>query len=262
MRLKDKVAIVTGSASGIGKAIALAFAREGAIVMGADVNAEGGEETAHEIEDGGGAAAFIETDVSETEPTVNLIEKTVGHFGAIDIMVNNAGIEVFSRLADTDEAMWDRLMAVNLRGVFLGTKYAVPKMLENGGGVIVNTASVAGIRGIGGLAAYNAAKGGVVLLTKNTAMDYGSKNIRANCICPGFISTPMVEAVMSMPGAESVKGKIVDLCPEGRLGRPEEVASCVIFLASDESSYVNGHALVVDGGMSAGWQLDVEEIMG
>jgi NAD(P)-dependent dehydrogenase (short-subunit alcohol dehydrogenase family) len=177
-------------------------------------------------------------------------------------MVNNAGIEVFSRLADTDEAMWDRLMAVNLRGVFLGTKYAVPKMLENGGGVIVNTASVAGIRGIGGLAAYNAAKGGVVLLTKNTAMDYGSKNIRANCICPGFISTPMVEAVMSMPGAESVKGKIVDLCPEGRLGRPEEVASCVIFLASDESSYVNGHALVVDGGMSAGWQLDVEEIMG
>ncbi len=262
MRLKDKVAIVTGSASGIGKAISLAFAREGATVMGADVNAEGGRQTVGEIEQGGGKASFIETDVSESEQIVNLIERTVEQFGTLDIMVNNAGVEVFSRLANTEEEMWDRLMAINLRGVFLGTKYAVPKMLEKGGGVFINMASVAGIMGAGGLAAYNAAKGGVVLLTKNTAMDYGSQNIRANCLCPGFISTPMVDAVLSLPGAGEMKDKIIGLCPAGRLGKPEEIANCAVFLASDESSYMNGHALVVDGGMSAGWQLDVESILG
>jgi len=260
MRLKNKVAIVTGSASGIGKAIALAFGREGAVVVGADVNVAGGEETAQEIESAGGKAAFIETDVAESEQVLKLVETAVEDHGKLDIMINNAGIEVFSRLADTEEEMWDRLMSINLRGVFLGTKHAVPKMLENGG-VIINMASVAGIMGVGGLAAYNASKGGVVLLTKNTAMDYGSRGIRANCICPGFISTPMVDAVLSMPGADEIKGKIIELCPAGRLGRPEEVAHCAVFLASDESSYMNGHALVVDGGMSAGWQLDVEKVL-
>lgn len=261
MRLKDKVAIVTGSASGIGKSIALEFAREGASVMGADVNTDGGEQTAQEIEKAGGAAAFIETDVAESEQVKALVEKTVERFGKLDIMVNNAGIEVFRRLADTEEEIWDRLIAVNLRGVFLGTKHAVPTMLENGGGVILNMASVAGIMGTGGLAAYNAAKGGVVLLTKSTAMDYGSRGIRANCLCPGFISTPMVDAILSMPGADDLKGTVIGLCPAGRLGKPEEVAACAVFLASDEASFVNGHALVIDGGMSAGWQLDVEKIM-
>ncbi len=262
MRLKDKVAIVTGSASGIGKAIALAFAREGAIVVGADINVEGGKGTAREIEQSGGVAAFIETDVTEADRIRDLVEETVKRFGKLDIMVNNAGVEVFQRLADTEDEMWDGVMAVNLRGVFLGTKHAVPKMLANGGGVIINMASVAGIRGVGGLAAYNASKGGVVILTKNTAMDYGSRGIRANCICPGFIATPMVEAVLSLPGADNMKNTVIDLCPEGRLGRPDEVAGCAVFLASDESSFVNGHALVVDGGMSAGWQLDVEGILG
>jgi NAD(P)-dependent dehydrogenase (short-subunit alcohol dehydrogenase family) len=154
------------------------------------------------------------------------------------------------------------VLAVNLRGVFLGTKYAILRMLENGGGVIINIASVAGIMGVGGLAAYNASKGGVVLLTRNTAMDYGRKNIRANCICPGFIRTPMVEAVMSLPGATETKGYLDSLTPAGRFGRPEEVAGCAVFLASEDSSFVNGHALVVDGGMSAGWQIDVEKMMG
>jgi len=262
MRLKDKVAIVTGSASGIGKAIALAFGREGAVVVGADVNVAGGEEIAEEIKNAGGKAAFIDADVAESEQVLRLVEKTVKDHGKLDIMVNNAGIEVFSRLADTEEEMWDRLMSINLRGVFVGTKHAVPKMLENGGGVIINMASVAGIMGAGGLAAYNASKGGVVLLTRNTAMDYGSRNIRANCICPGFISTPMVDAVLSMPGANEMREKIIGLCPAGRLGKPEEVAHCAVFLASDESSYMNGHALVVDGGMTAGWQLDVEKVLG
>jgi len=261
MRLKDKVAIVTGSASGIGRSIALAFAREGAVVMGADVNTDGGEQTAKDIEKAGGKSGFIETDVAESEQVKALVEKTVERFGKLDIMVNNAGIEVFRRLADTEEEIWDRLIAVNLRGVFLGTKHAVPTMLENGGGVILNMASVAGIMGTGGLAAYNAAKGGVVLLTKSTAMDYGSRGIRANCLCPGFISTPMVDAILSMPGADDLKGTVIGLCPAGRLGKPEEVAACAVFLASDEASFVNGHALVIDGGMSAGWQLDVEKIM-
>jgi NAD(P)-dependent dehydrogenase (short-subunit alcohol dehydrogenase family) len=262
MRLKDKVAVVTGSASGIGKAISLAFGREGAIVVGADVNVAGGEETNQEIMNAGGRAVFVETDVAESEQVLSLVEKAVKDCGKLDIMVNNAGIEVFSRLADTEEEMWDKLMSINLRGVFLGTKHAVPKMLENEGGVIINMASVAGIMGAGGLAAYNASKGGVVLLTKNTAMDYGSRNIRANCICPGFVSTPMVDAVLSLPGAGEMKDRIIGLCPAGRLGKPEEVANCAVFLASDESSYMNGHALVVDGGMSAGWQLDVEQILG
>jgi len=261
MRLKGKTAVVTGAASGIGKAIALAYAREGARVVTADINVDGGEEIVRQIEGLGGGAIFVETDVSESEHVRRLVETTVERFGGLDIMVNNAGIEVFERLADTDELVWDRVISINLRGVFLGTKYAVPEMLQ-GGGVIINMASVAGIVGVGGLAAYNAAKGGVVLLTKNTAMDYGSRNIRANCICPGFIATPMVEAIMSMPGAEAVNEKIIGLCPAGRLGKPEEVAGCAVFLASDESSFINGHALVVDGGMSAGWQIDVEQILG
>jgi NAD(P)-dependent dehydrogenase (short-subunit alcohol dehydrogenase family) len=262
MKLTGKIAVVTGGASGIGRAISLAFAQEGAKIVVADINTDGGKETVGLMQALKSDSIFVETDVSETGPVKNLIDKTIKHFGKLDIIVNNAGIEIFNRLADTDEQAWDRVIAINLRGVFLGTKYAVPKMLENGGGVIINMASVAGIMGAGGLSAYNAAKGGVVLLTKNTAMDYGSRNIRANCICPGFIRTPMVEAVMSLPGSGEVKGYLQSLIPPGRFGKPEEVAACAVFLASDDASYVNGHALVVDGGMSAGWQLDVEKMLG
>jgi NAD(P)-dependent dehydrogenase (short-subunit alcohol dehydrogenase family) len=262
MKLSEKTAIVTGAASGIGRAIAYAFSREGARVVAADINIEGGEETVAKMRDEKGKAFFIEADVSDAASVKNLVEQTIAKYRKLDIMVNNAGIEIFKRLTDTEEEAWDRVMAVNLRGVFLGTKYAIPKMLENGGGVIVNMASVAGIMGAGGLCAYNASKGGVVLLTKNTAMDYGRQNIRANCICPGFIKTPMVEAMMSMPGATEVRDQLASLSPAGRFGTPEEVAACAVFLASDDASYINGHALVADGGMSAGWQIDVEKMLG
>jgi NAD(P)-dependent dehydrogenase (short-subunit alcohol dehydrogenase family) len=262
MKLKGKTAVVTGAASGIGKAIALAFAREGADVAVADINVGGGEETVRQIQKLKRAAFFVETDVAESESVRNLVETALGRFGKLNIMVNNAGVEVFQRLADTDEQTWDRVISINLRGVFLGTRYAIRKMLNNGGGVIINMASVAGLMGAGGLAAYNASKGGVVLLTKNTAMDYGQHNIRANCICPGFIATPMVEAVLGLSGAEEIKDDVINLSPAGRLGKPEEVAHCAVFLASDDSSFVNGHALVVDGGMSAGWQIDVEKVLG
>ena len=262
MRLKDKVAVVTGGASGIGQAIALAFAREGAKVVVADINVENGKETVGHIEQSGGNSIFVEVDVAQSKPVSDLIEKTVESFGVLDIMVNNAGIEVVQRLADTDEQLWDHLISINLKGVFLGTKYAVPKMIAQGGGVIINMSSVAGIMGAAGLGAYNASKGGVVLLTKNTAVDYGKRNIRANCICPSFIATPMVENIMALPGSQEVEDTILNLCPAGRLGKTEEVASCAVFLASDESSFINGHALVVDGGMSAGWQLNVEKLLG
>ncbi|RJP66364.1 MAG: SDR family oxidoreductase [Candidatus Abyssobacteria bacterium SURF_17] len=262
MKLKDKISVVTGGASGIGRAIALAFAQEGARVIVADIDTDGGKETVEMIKKLKKSAFFVEADVAESASVKNLAEKTIERYGCIDIMVNNAGIEVFQRLAETDEAMWDRVIAVNLRGVFLGTKYAVPHMLKNGGGAVINMASVAGIMGAGGLAAYNASKGGVVLLTRNTAMDYGRKGIRANCICPGFIATPMVTSIMAMPGADAVKGQVIGLCPAGRLGKPEEVARCAVFLASDDASFVNGHALVVDGGMSAGWEIEVEKVLG
>jgi len=262
MKLKGKTAVVTGAASGIGKAIALAFANEGAEIAVADINIEGGNETVRQIQQLKRTAFFVETDVSESESVRNLVETTIDRFGGLNVMVNNAGVEVFQRLADTDEQTWDRVISINLRGVYLGTRYAIPRMLENGGGAIINMASVAGLMGAGGLAAYNASKGGVVLLTKNTAMDYGNRNIRANCICPGFIATPMVEAIMGLPGAREVKDSIINLSPAGRLGKPEEVARCAVFLASDDSSFVNGHALVVDGGMSAGWQIDVEKVLG
>ena len=247
-RLKDKVALVTGGGSGIGRATCLLFAREGARVVVADFAAEGGAETARQIAAAGGTASFVEADVSRSADVRRMIDVTIETHGRLDVLFNNAGIEgPAARLADYSEDDWARVIAVDLTAVYLGMKHAIPKMIAQGGGVILNTASVAGLVGFPGSSAYGAAKAGVVNLTRIAAIEYASKKIRVNCICPGIISTPMAERVMEGRDREALDR----MQPAGRVGRPEEIAAAALFLASDESSYATGAPFVVDGGYVA-----------
>ena len=252
MRLRDKVAIITGGSSGIGQATALLFAKEGAKIVIASRNPEEGSKTVDMIKKEGGKAVFIKTDVSKELEVKNLVESTVKIFGKIDILYNNAGIELAKPVTETTEAEWDSVLNINLKGVFFGCKYAIPHMLKNGKGSIINTASAAGIVGFPNLAAYCASKGGIVLLTKEMALDYARQGIRVNAICPGAIMTPMLERFFEKaPDPALVKKQMADSHPMGRLGKPEEIANTALFLASDESSFITGHALLVDGGMTA-----------
>ena len=262
-KLDGKVTLITGAGSGIGRATALLFAEEGAKVVVADYAAEGGEETVRLIAEAGGQAIFVHVDVTSEEDVRRMVATAVDSYGRIDILHNNAGINSpIAPITEISEEDWDRVLDTDLKGTFFGTKHVVPLMLQQGGGVIVNTASIMGMGAQVYMSPYCAAKAGVILLTRATSAEYFKQNIRANCICPGFIATPMVEAVLGLPGARDVKGDIINLSPAGRLGRPEEVAHCAVFLASDDTSFVNGHALVVDGGMCAGWQIDVEKVLG
>lgn len=245
--LKGKVAIVTGGASGIGRATAILFAREGAKVVIADYNPKGGQETLEMIKDEGGEAIFIETDVSKPEDVERMVEETIEVYGRLDILFNNAGIAETAKVTEASLDHWERVLAVNLRGVFLGCKYAIPKMIDNGGGSIINTASIAAEVGFNETAAYVASKHGVVGLTKTIALDYAGDGIRANTVCPGVIRTPMV-----MDGLEeAAREHVVSLHPLGRMGEPEEVAEAVLFLASERSSFITGTCLFVDGGYTA-----------
>jgi NAD(P)-dependent dehydrogenase (short-subunit alcohol dehydrogenase family) len=247
-RLKDKVALITGGASGIGRATSLLFAREGARVVIVDVATEGGNETARQIAAGGGAATFLEADVSISSEVRAFIEATVKAHGRLDVLFNNAGIEGPSaKLADYDEDDWARVMAIDLTAVFLAMKYAIPQMVRQGGGVIISTASVAGLVGFPGSAAYAAAKAGVINLTRLAAVEYAKQNVRVNCICPGIIDTPMAERVLAGKSDERVNR----LQPVGRFGRPEDIASAALFLASDESSFASGAPFIIDGGYVA-----------
>jgi NAD(P)-dependent dehydrogenase (short-subunit alcohol dehydrogenase family) len=244
--LEDKVAIVTGAGSGIGKAIAQRFAAEGALVVASDVS--GAEQhTAREI---GERAVAVRADVSRVDEVRALIESTVSTFGRIDTLVNNAGIEGDqATTADCSEENFDRVIAVNLRGVFLGMKYALPVMLRGGGGSIINVASVAGLVGFPNIPAYCASKGGVVQLTRTGALEYARQHVRVNAICPGVIWTPMVERFSR--DTEEGRQQMEQMEPVGRLGTPEDVAAMAVYLASDESAFVTGTALPVDGGMIA-----------
>jgi len=257
MRLKDKVSIITGAASGIGKATALVFAGEGAKVMCADVNVEGAEAVARQIVDTGGEAASVRVDVSKEAEVQEMIAQTVARWGRLDILYNNAGIGYGMPVTQVPESEWDRLIDINLKGVFLGCKHAIPEMLKNGGGSIINTASDAGLVGTAMLSPYCASKGGVVLFTKSIAVEWGAMGIRVNCVCPGVIRTPILDPFLQQAQAmgttqEEIWERMARAHPVGRVGEPEEVGRAVAFLASDEASFITGVALPVDGGFQAG----------
>src|SRR3954470_19077447 len=244
-----KVAFVTGGANGIGRAAALAFAREGASVVVADVSEQGNQETARLIEEQGGKAVAVRCDVTRAEDVKAALAKTVEAFGRLDFAFNNAGIEPKNPAptADYDEGEWDRIIDVDLRGVFLCMKYEIPLILKQGGGAIVNTSSGAGIIGIKGSPAYTAAKHGVIGLTRAAALDYAAQNLRVNAVCPGYIDTPMMERFTG--GTPEGRAQVISEEPIGRMGKPEEIASAVLWLCSD-ASFTIGHALVVDGGQT------------
>ncbi len=249
MRLEGRVAIVTGAGSGIGEATALTFAKEGARVAVADVVDRAGNDTVEQIRATGGNAIFVHTDVTSASDVQGMVRATTDNFGRLDVLFNNAGIAMRFAVADLPEDDWDRCIDINLKGVYLGSKYAIPAMIANGGGSIINTASIYGI--VGGLnrAAYVASKGGIVNLTRGMALDYANRNIRVNCICPGFTDTPIIKSIVEDPTKYIA---LVDQHPMGRLATPLDIAYGALYLASDESAFVTGIALPIDGGYTAG----------
>jgi NAD(P)-dependent dehydrogenase (short-subunit alcohol dehydrogenase family) len=248
-QLKGKVALVTGGGSGIGRATALTFAREGAKVVVADIEVDGGQATARMIEAAEGEAVFVEVDVSQAAAVKAMVSQAIETYGRLDCAFNNAGIlgSMGAATADYPEEAWHQVIGINLTGVWLCMKYEIQQMLKQKGGAIVNTASVMGLVGSGN-PAYGASKHGVVGLTKSAALSYSQEGIRVNAVCPGFIDTPLLEPLLGNP---QVVADIIARHPIGRLGQPEEVAETVVWLCSDAASFVTGHAMVVDGGYVA-----------
>ena len=242
-----KVAFVTGAGSGLGRTTARAFAREGASVVLADVSDHGNQDTARMIEEFGGRSLAVRCDVTKSQQVQAALNQAVGAFGRLDVAFNNAGAEQEpSVTVDVTEEEWDRIIAINLRGVFLCMKYEIPLMLQHGGGAIVNNSSGAGIKAFGRGAAYAAAKHGVVGLTKDAALDYASSNIRINAVCPGIVDTEMMQRFTG--GTSEGRDRVIAQEPIGRMGTSDEIAGAVLWLCSDAASFVIGHAMVVDGG--------------
>ena len=255
-RLEGRVALVTGAGSGIGKASALAFAREGAKVVVSDVAAESGEETVRFIQDAGGEAIFVKADVSKAAEVEALVSKAVEAYGRLDCAYNNAGILESPSVPTHEypEETWDRTIGINLKGVWLCMKYEVPQMLKQGSGAIVNTSSIWGLVGAGGFSAYVASKHGVAGLTKTAALEYAKAGIRVNAVNPGVIDTPMARgSIGAISGGDpQVEARIIaQMEPVGRMGTPDEVAEAVVWLCSDAASFVTGHTMTVDGGYVA-----------
>ena len=254
MRLENKVALITGAASGMGQAAAVEFARAGARVAMSDVNEEGLAETAVLVGDVGGVCISITGSVSDSGDVATMVGRTVDAFGALDVLYSNAAIYLPNRgdapVVDLDEDVWQRVIDVNLKGVYLCAKYAIPAMIRGGGGSIINVSSLAGTRGSRQSHAYAMAKGGVISLTQSLAVTYGPQGIRANAIAPGAIDTPMVRGSGTLD--EAATRAMMGHLPLGRVGLAEEVARVALFLASDESAYVTGTVQLVDGGFSLG----------
>lgn len=245
---KNKVAIVTGGSFGIGRATAVAFAKKGTKVVIADCVE--GSEALNTIKALGGEAIFIQCDVSKTEDVKAMIEKTIATFGRLDYAFNNAGIEGSNGTTqECTEENWDKTIGINLKGIWLCMKYEIPEILKQGKGVIINCASIAGLVGYIGLPAYVASKHGIIGLTKTSALEYAKQGIRVNAVCPGAIKTPMIDRITG--NKKEVEEQFAGLEPIGRLGQPEEVANAVLWLCSDEASFVTGHAMAVDGGWVA-----------
>lgn len=251
--LTGKVAIITGGSSGIGTACAQKFAKEGAAVVIADINDDAGHKVVEEIVAVGGRAGYVHADVSSPREVEYMITYSVERYGKLDVLMNNVGINPVGTCVETSLEDWDSVMRVNLKSYFLGCKYAIPVMISGGGGSIVNTGSASGIEaGPVSQTAYEVSKAGIIALTKSVAQDFGSKNIRANCICPGGTATPLLKSFMEASMTVAEREAWIGIVPMGRLAEPKEIASVAAFLASDEASYLSGATIPVDGGRTAG----------
>jgi NAD(P)-dependent dehydrogenase (short-subunit alcohol dehydrogenase family) len=252
MRLEGKAGVITGAASGLGREVLRLFAGEGAKVIAFDKNAQDGEQAVGEVVAEGGTAIFEQGDVTREDDIAAAIERCRSEFGVFNIIHNNAGIQIEARLHETTTEQWDAVNDVNLKGVFWGCKHAVVAMREGGGGSIVNTASLLALTGDPFLPAYTATKTGVLGLTRAVAVDYAGDNIRCNCVCPGDMDTPMIQKYFdATPDPAEARVKMENAYPGKRIAHPREVAMAVLFLASDESSFINGSYIVADGGLTA-----------
>lgn len=249
-KLEGKVALITGAASGIGRATALLFSQEGAKIAIADCDVDNGVQTLKAVKNSGGDAVFIQTDVRHSSEAVKMIDITLHTFGKLDILHNNAGVNTICLLGEVAEEEWDRVLDTNLKGTFLGTRYALPVMVEKGSGVIINTASIMGFNAQANVSPYCVSKAAIIMLTKSTSAEYAKHGIRANCICPGFIKTSMTKPWESVVDIEK--------SPPGKYGTPEDVAQAALYLASDDAKYVTGSAIVVDGGYAAEWMVPLK----
>jgi meso-butanediol dehydrogenase/(S,S)-butanediol dehydrogenase/diacetyl reductase len=249
MKLANKVAIITGAGSGIGRETALLFAREGAKIVVADLDPNAGAKTVDDITSLGGEATLAVTDVSDTSSVRNMVKVTIDAYYRINILANVAGIFTKGDVVNTTETNWNKILRVNLLGVFLCMKYCIPEMMKTGGGSVINIASEAGLVGIANQVAYNVSKSGVIALTKSAAIDFAQKNIRVNCICPGRVLTPLVEKVIrESKDPETTRRILSEDRPLKQMGKPEDIAAGILFLASDEAKYAIGTILSIDGG--------------